>query len=59
MSPDFTGMNYPWVVLFQSCFENTSSRSKKKKCECDQEIPQSHTADQPMVPRGRATEHLQ
>ena len=24
----------------------------------DQEIPQSHTADQPTAPRGRATEHL-
>ena len=58
MSPDFIGMNYSWVVLFQSCFENTSSPSQKK-CECDQEIPQSHTADQPTVPRGRATEHLQ
>ena len=22
------------------------------------EIPQSHTVDQPMAPRGRATEHL-
>ena len=25
--------------------------------EYDQEIPQSHTADQPTAPRGRATEH--
>ena len=25
----------------------------------DQEIPRSHSADQPMVLRGRATEHLQ
>ena len=27
--------------------------------EYDQEIPQSHTADKPTAPRGRATEHLQ
>ena len=26
--------------------------------ECDQEISQSHTADQPTAPRGRATEHV-
>ena len=30
-----------------------------KKSEYDQDIPQSHTADQHMAPRGRATEHLQ
>ena len=28
----------------------------KKASEYDQEIPQSHTADQPTAPRGRATE---
>ena len=28
-----------------------------RKSEYDQKIPQSHTADQPMVPRGRDTEH--
>ena len=27
-----------------------------KACEYDQGIPQSHTADQPKAPRGRATE---
>ena len=26
--------------------------------EYDQDIPQSHTADQPTAPQGRATEHL-
>ena len=30
----------------------------QKVSEYDQEIPQPHTADQLMVPRGRATEHL-
>ena len=30
----------------------------QKVSEYDQEIPQSHTADQPMAPRGRATKHL-
>ena len=29
----------------------------KRASEYDQEIPQAHTADQPMAPRGRATEH--
>ena len=29
----------------------------KKVSEYDQEIPQSHTADQPTAPRGRVTEH--
>ena len=28
----------------------------QKVSEYDQEIPQSHTADQPMAPRGRFTE---
>ena len=27
-----------------------------KHSEYDQEIPQSHTADKPMAPRGRATQ---
>ena len=31
----------------------------KKKSEYDQEIPQSQTADKPMVPRGRATQQSQ
>ena len=31
----------------------------KKVIGYDQETPQSHTADQPMAPRGRVTEHLQ
>ena len=30
---------------------------QKKASEYDQEIPQLHTADQPMASRGRATEH--
>ena len=29
----------------------------KEISERDQEIPQSHTIDQPTAPRGRATEH--
>ena len=29
----------------------------EKASEYDQEIPQSHTADQPTAPQGRATEH--
>ena len=30
----------------------------QKVSEYDQAMPQSHTADQPTSPRGRATEHL-
>ena len=33
-------------------------KNDKRLNSFDQEIPQSHTADQPTVPRGRATEHL-
>ena len=29
----------------------------QKESEYDQDITQSHTADQPMAPRGRAIEH--
>ena len=35
------------------------SRDIKMASEYDQEIPQSHTADQPRTPRGRATEQQQ
>ena len=31
----------------------------RKVSENDQEISQSHTADTPMIPRGRHMEHLQ
>ena len=31
------------------------SHTSKKASEYDQEIPQSHTADQPTIPWGRAT----
>ena len=34
------------------------SWAKKKVSEYDQEMLQSHTADQPMTPRGRVTEHV-
>ena len=33
--------------------------SNHKVSEYDQQIPQSHTAEQPTAPHGRATEHLQ
>ena len=35
------------------------SSNKQKGSEYDQEIPQSHTADQPRASRRRATEHPQ
>ena len=37
---------------------NVFGGSYVKVSEYDQEIPQSHTADQPTTPRGRVTEHL-
>ena len=38
-------------------FLSTSLPDKKKVSECDQEIPQSRTADKTMALRGRATQH--
>ena len=35
------------------------AKSNLKVSEYEHEIPQSHTADQPMAPWGRATEHIQ
>ena len=34
-----------------------SGKLYSQKSEYDQEIPKSHTADQPTAPRGKATEH--
>ena len=34
-------------------------RFNKKVSEYDQELPRSHTADQPTAPRGRVTEQQQ
>ena len=42
--------------LLREGHQNVSRYQKLSKY--DQEIPQSHTADQPMAPGGRATEHL-
>ena len=36
----------------------TVDPENRKVHEYDQEIPQSHVADQPTAPRGRATENL-
>ena len=38
--------------------ENKNPLYTEQVSENDQEIPQSHTADQPMAPWGRAAEHL-
>ena len=37
----------------------TGTHNLKTANEYGQEIPQPHTADQPMAPRGRAPEHQQ
>ena len=37
--------------------ETSQTTRDEKVSECDQEIPQSHSADQPTAPRGRVTEH--
>ena len=37
----------------------TGTHNFKTASEYGQEIPQTHTADQPMAPRGRAPEHQQ
>ena len=45
----------PSVYIAATAASNTELL---KVSEYEQEIPQSHTADQPTAPRGRATEHL-
>ena len=47
------------MVSIPGKIEQVSSRKVQKVSEYDQEIPQSHTADQPTAPRGRAIKHLQ
>ena len=44
---------------FQGTEEFSIRDLGRSKSEYDQEIPQSHNADQPKAPLGRATEHLQ
>ena len=43
-----------WVKLFI----RVEHSILKKACQYDQEMPQSHTADQPTAPWGRATDHF-
>ena len=47
------------VFFFLFCFCVVAfllSGSMKKVSECDQEVPQSQTADKPMAPRKKATQ---
>ena len=44
-------------VSLQYCSKYLFLTNGKKESQYDQVIPQSHTADQPMAPLGRATEH--
>ena len=48
---DQVGHHCPVMVLLK--FSNLCA---KIKSECDQEIPQSQTADNPVAPRGRAAQ---
>ena len=52
-------MIYTKYILFVICIQHhlQTVDLSKKVSEYDQEIPQSHTAGQPMVPGGKATEH--
>ena len=46
-----------YFQTFHKCLcGNLAYNSEKKVSEYDQEIPQSQTADNPMAPRGRATQ---
>ena len=38
-------------------FNEYNNTEHRKISEYDQEIPNSHTADQPVTPQGRATKH--
>ena len=48
---------FPHLVFKNKLHLSTVLIIKTKKSEYDQEIPQSHTVDQPMVPLGRDTGH--
>ena len=50
----FVFLNRYWNLLTP-----LKAKSSLTVSEYDQEIPQSHTADQPTAPWGRATEHIQ
>ena len=50
---NIVGSLYFWRICFSRLFENVYW---KIVSEYDQEIPQSQTADNPMAPRGRATQ---
>ena len=43
-------------ILTQNSAYHLQTADQKTASEYDQEIPQSHTAEQPALPRGRATE---
>ena len=45
--------------LLGANFNPSLTNHDKKESESDQEIPQLHTANHPMAPRGRAKEHQQ
>ena len=63
---NYRKMTIPWSFFYNSFvkfhgkinWSHNMTVLYPKVSEYDQEIPQSHTADQPMAPRGRATEHL-
>ena len=52
-------MMYSTSSIGQQLRSGVSVIFSKTKSKYDQEILQSHTADQPMAPRGKATEQSQ
>ena len=48
-----------YMALFHSQTRRHMININKKASEYGQEIPQKHSADQPMAPQEKATEHCQ
>ena len=46
----------PYLIEL-NCIYHVLTKLNKKVSGYDQEIPQSHTSDQPTAPSGRAIEH--
>ena len=45
------------IMSLLNCFDSYHNNLCIKSSEYDQEIPESHTEDQPMAPRGRTKEN--
>ena len=56
---DFSRTSKDYLIVFKDYKFRKNADLIVKNSEYDQEIPQSQTADKPMAPRGRATQHSQ